>query len=112
MSVNRIPETYSQYCIFYATSPVILFVLFVGPQILLGRPTEGGLSPLPDLRAGAARPPPSFCGSDGRPLRAARGQGRGLVDTLNKIWNLAIFLNASPQRHEAFLGLQTEVSRA
>ncbi|KAI9043148.1 uncharacterized protein KD926_004331 [Aspergillus affinis] len=33
---------------------------------------------------------------------------REIVDTLNKIRNLAIFINASPQRREAFLGLQTE----
>ncbi|KAJ6038847.1 hypothetical protein N7460_007564 [Penicillium canescens] len=37
----------------------------------------------------------------------ARHQNREIVDTLNKLRSLAIFINASPQRREAFLNLQT-----
>ncbi|KAJ5249580.1 hypothetical protein N7524_011896 [Penicillium chrysogenum] len=35
-------------------------------------------------------------------------QKREIVDTLNKVRNLAIYINASPQRRETFCSLQTE----
>ncbi|KAJ5117352.1 hypothetical protein N7448_010984 [Penicillium atrosanguineum] len=41
----------------------------------------------------------------------SRRSKREIVDTLNKVRNLAIFVNASPQRREAFLSLQTEEPR-
>ncbi|CRL30059.1 unnamed protein product [Penicillium camemberti] len=42
-----------------------------------------------------------------RSLRV-RQQKREIIDTLNKVRNLAIYINASPQRRETFCNLQTE----
>ncbi|CAP94930.1 hypothetical protein N7489_004599 [Penicillium chrysogenum] len=42
-----------------------------------------------------------------RSLRV-RQQKREIIDTLNKVRNLAIYINASPQRRESFCNLQTE----
>ncbi|EED23220.1 conserved hypothetical protein [Talaromyces stipitatus ATCC 10500] len=38
----------------------------------------------------------------------ARQQKREIVDTLNKVRSLAIYINASPQRRESFYNLQTK----
>ncbi|EED14179.1 hypothetical protein TSTA_103980 [Talaromyces stipitatus ATCC 10500] len=38
----------------------------------------------------------------------ATNQRRMIVDTLNKVRNLAVYINASPQRWEAFCNLQAE----
>lgn len=43
-------------------------------------------------------------------LQSKRPQ-RQIVDTLKKIRELAVFVNASPQRREAFLDLQTKEPR-
>ncbi|KAJ5742625.1 uncharacterized protein N7511_011357 [Penicillium nucicola] len=78
--------------------PCIAHVIQLSPKDLLGQLKANPKNEMAETEWSESR---------NQSLRAAQ-QKREIIDTLNKIRSLAIYINSSPQRREAFYNLQTE----